>query len=842
MGASDSVPSLSVYTHESVYSHPTSQQTRQLMNDILQYMLNRLTIHDLTAMSDPTHCRNYVAFKADHLYRFFHHLQITPVRDERDRIFFQSVRTLSEPPIREEQNQLCFTIAYFYTRIFQIYGALALTLHDDINYMRDSGILPNTMAPLGQFYSSGGAITEDIGNFNFLRSFLSERTEKGYISSYQTRGLIYFNRAANQIENMLQNGHFLIEIRDYTRASRIKFNIRVEKPPGILNEITMYYINVTYKLRGEETEKQFTIGDGILQTNRQIKFVKDSTNLWRSGDRGEMRGVPALEYLTEVFNRLIPYIERKINEERDARTRSTHVEQEVRSRTATTAPAGRGSEAALRLLSQVRINDKLQIRNIISNLVEQRPLAHCVARAMQLLRMLPSGNVSHICKASFRSAPGDRTKMGTPEPRSTLNTNIGIASLSQLFYDTITGATPSLEIGTRTVGTNGSSRDQYIALMRRLSTLFEGNTATTAKTDDAIVTGGPAGITNRRDVELCRGIDENLALSSQTNIVAIVNRYVTTLYQFQYDHSVECGRIINELFEIRRDSVSGQNNVRIHPRLFDVGMSELERINGRARTVLTRYYSFCEFIYTFTMQLILRLRTGSTAPLSRAPAAPLSTAAPIRPPPNPAHPIPPPGGFPPRPPGPPPGNPPGGPPGGLGGPSGGPIEYGEGPPGAFAAQVHAQRTRALGPLASPLHQRAMARVESTMPSSRVSQVTPGISSASSSTGFMGGPGVTYSAAPKPVAALKATTATGTKIPVSKDTPVLGFTPASSQTTAASKAASTAAATILNKPVTGTPLFVPSNLSKKPSKSALRQSTIKGMHSKGYGLGNLGFDD
>jgi hypothetical protein len=143
----------------------------------------------------------------------------------------------------------------------------------------------------------------------------------------------------------------------------------------------------------------------------------------------------------------------------------------------------------------------------------------------------------------------------------------------------------------------------------------------------------------------------------------------------------------------------------------------------------------------------------------------------------------------------------------------------------------------------------MAYSESKVPSSgatQVSQVTPGISSASSSTGFLGGPGVTYiapltTAAPKPITATTATTATGIKNPLSKDTPVQGFTPASSKTQAGKKLT----VSILNNPITGTPLFVPPSLNKKAQKSALKPETtksrIKGMGSRGYENPNTGFD-
>ncbi len=163
MGASESTPR--ELTHQRVYE--LTQDTRAMMNLILQYMLKEVTVKDFLALSNPNECKKYVIFMANTLHKYFYELQVQPVRDRGGVIAFRSVRDLvaPTPEIDRERQSLCLVLAYYYTRIFQIYGALALTLIDDISTMRETGIMVDgqqrgLVAPGQRPMVYGGAITD----------------------------------------------------------------------------------------------------------------------------------------------------------------------------------------------------------------------------------------------------------------------------------------------------------------------------------------------------------------------------------------------------------------------------------------------------------------------------------------------------------------------------------------------------------------------------------------------------------------------------------------------------------------------------------------------------------
>jgi hypothetical protein len=114
------------------------------MDVILDYMLKEITVRDFLALSNPTECKKYVIFLANTLYKHFYELQITPVKDKKGIIAFRPIKDLVNPKGEDdiERQRLCLTLSYFYTRIFQIYGALALTVLDDAKFVGDTGLLP----------------------------------------------------------------------------------------------------------------------------------------------------------------------------------------------------------------------------------------------------------------------------------------------------------------------------------------------------------------------------------------------------------------------------------------------------------------------------------------------------------------------------------------------------------------------------------------------------------------------------------------------------------------------------------------------------------------------------
>jgi hypothetical protein len=662
MGAGQSIPS--TLTREKVFE--LTKSTRGLMDVLLEYMLKELTVRDFLALSNPTECKKYVIFMANNLYKYFYELQIVPTKDKKGLIAFRPVKELVNPPENDEQERqsLCLTLAYFYTRIFQIYGALALTLLDDSKYMTESGFLQygdttkKGLLPPGYSayttyttYSGGSEATRSeatkseatkseatkggatipaiaLGYFNFLRTFLidSREDEKGYLSLYSgdgpSKGIIYFsprirelNEYGRQVqygsttEVARQKGLFYIAYSGARKFATLEFYAKQE---GIGGDIKATFDKFKY-FKKDGTSETITLPTDVLK-NVPIYIETKRPNSTSGSIIYKIKGSDQSikEYFNELLSNVVIY-HRKLVE-------------------------GEGTSGTVSIASESGTDEALRLARTIQNLTKTKPLGHCLARALQLLSTVPLKGepaVSHICKAKFfehtiTSASGAKTvvsRSGIPEPGTSLDSSPGMAALAQLFYDTVIIGTPKVVIGTKP-GPNGSpsSMEKYIAFMKTMSRLFgdtkgiDGN----PKTDSELKEKGLVGIKNRRDKDLCKdssGKEVTGDIVVPKSITGNVYDVVNQMYKVQLQHATECGKIINQLFKVERDKSSGRYRIALSDNIIKKGFPEIERINFLARDVLINYYSTCELKYLQGMKIVLdakRKTEPTTTPITTA--------------------------------------------------------------------------------------------------------------------------------------------------------------------------------------------------------------------------------
>ena len=121
MGAGNSVPA--TISRKEVLE--ATKTTRGVVDILLQYLLKEVNIRDFYLLSSPTECKKYVLALANSLNRMFYQVAIEPVKGRDGVIMFRSIKNLTEPSETEklQRQSLCMILAYFYTRVFQIYGA-----------------------------------------------------------------------------------------------------------------------------------------------------------------------------------------------------------------------------------------------------------------------------------------------------------------------------------------------------------------------------------------------------------------------------------------------------------------------------------------------------------------------------------------------------------------------------------------------------------------------------------------------------------------------------------------------------------------------------------------------
>ncbi len=634
MGAGQSIPS--TLSRQKVFE--LTRDTRATMDVILDYMLKEITVRDFLALSNPTECKKYVIFLANTLYKHFYELQITPVKDKKGVIAFRPIKELVNPKGEDEieRQRLCLTLSYFYTRIFQIYGALALTVLDDAKFIGDTGLLPSSkegqdklLAPPGYrpYITSGGAQPDSrkLGDFAFLRAFMADEifyplNDKGYMTTYDeledSKDEIRFLPGPR--EGSTQKGTFniglkgapLTQYNKLTCITSVKGEVRGELRKFVFGKLTYYKKNGTTETieLGSDviTQREISIEARPQAGKATLYFIKDSS-----------------QTVSQFFNEQLSNVVTFIRKAREGDI-STY-----------TSPSGV-------IISEKGTAEELHLAKIVQNLTRTKPLGHCLARAIQLLKTSPipeKDSVSYICKAKFFEQPatsGSETtesRSGIPLPGSSLDKSPGMAALSQLFYDTVLVQTPKIVIGTKPYGAEGkSSFERYIEFMKKMGLLFGDKQFPPGQTEterNTTVKKGLAGISNKRDAKICKGLPETLTVPKNT--VKSVYEVVNQLFQQQVRHAAECGKIIKLLFDIKREKDSGLYRISLSDNIIKKGFIEIERVNYLARDVLVKYYENCERTYLNGVSIVMSKSPEAIAARKAAEAAAKTGKPPVAP-------------------------------------------------------------------------------------------------------------------------------------------------------------------------------------------------------------------
>ena len=663
-------------THDILFK--ATHTTRTIMDKIFEYMLKEVTVRDFLALSNPKECNKYVLFKANMLNNMFYELQLEPTKDNKGVLAFRSIKDLIHPPTEKElihKQSLCLTLSYFYTRIFQIYGALALTLIDDIDVMTSSGIpaymrqeqssslvtpgydprakrdniekmrqeqvrqeqvrqksisqqspTPTTnrgmqtnaqvaapVAPVAPVATAaakpaatvtsvtavkaaksqeGGNLPTSVtlNNFEFIRTFLIGQTgSDGYKTNFNMGGVVYFKLIESSTTDV-SRARLTIE---YTGAkSKCYLTMKASRILGSDNTSLTFEKLQYYK----KYTNQITTIDlpPAIFYDKTYKVTYDTEGY-------KIQNNYISTFFQNICRKVIDLIKQLVENGPMGNVNSY-------GRPITTTSS----------TSEVDTEEKLRLSAIIQNLKRVKPLGHCIARALQLLKTMPlPGNdgESLVCKTRFLAGSDLQEKRsGIPLPGDTLDSSPGLSALSLLFYDTIRIGTPKLSIGENKVHGGKSSLDQYVIFMQQMARLFGDRTDESGvkdhpseyyrESDQKANRKGLKLIQNKRDKTLCTNLENKPIPVNKTNtqkIYAIVN----TLFKTQYTHANKCGNILKQLFNITRVPQSDQLIITLSQNIIAKGFPEIERINYLAREVLIEYYTTCEGTYIEGMQHVI---------------------------------------------------------------------------------------------------------------------------------------------------------------------------------------------------------------------------------------------
>lgn len=610
MGAGQSIPSQLTLPKVT----ELTKEPRFIMNKILNYMLKELSIRDIYSLSNPNECKKYVLVLANNIYKRFYELGISVYKGKRDVLLFRSVKDLATNPSESEkveQQSLCLILAYFYVRIFQIYGAIALSLMDDINIISDKITYLDTATDTSrlrtpgsyqQYITTGGTTIEEttIGGAGKIQTtnpfyFLNEYLEDDYTPTYgwKTKYHNDTNRAQIFFNNTTAGNYFTIGNFSGNK-SYAKLPITSTTDTGVFGATGYLFSTLTIFKKSGDIGTTIKIPDSVLK-NKKFIIEKSRTPattriiyLVKKSSTSDPETIT--EYMDYVLNNIVTYLQTIVKD----------------SDINVGAYTNSGKSTDSYFLSEEKerdIPDALRLNKLLYAL-KQKPLGHCVARGLQLLKSVPLADqdgYSSICKAKFIETKDGFTRSGIPEPGSSLKSSPGMFALAQLFYDTVQKGSPKL-------GVSEQSLQQFKDFANKMSILFGSDNPT----EFTLVQQGLDSISNKRDSKLCEGKRDS-DIRVPANKVGDVYKYVNLMFKKHVEHSAKAMQIFNMLFNIKKDKSTQQVLIGFNDTILKIGIPEINRISYIARKYLIEYYTECESLYLKGVKEVLSASNSSTA-------------------------------------------------------------------------------------------------------------------------------------------------------------------------------------------------------------------------------------
>lgn len=580
---------------------------RSFMDAIMNYILENLNGSDVLRLQDPAACKEFIVVGANSLKSLFIEMDVDPTTDPKGKVYFRKASDLTKPsPARDIT---CVAIAYFYVRIVQIYVALAFTILDDPGLMPGLGARPVLGAASGGppvlpgrgvgYYALGGG--EQHGGAKSATLTIAQWAATGIMTEVDPGNAIYKFRTITGI--VAGEGLFFKRIDAETGT----IFARQEGSTGRMEDSS---VKITIKLIGEKpasgTESakpsRIRILRAVRKTNSTTtpydtvtfpqppEFYLDSNLTKIADDKATYEGY---QDLPRVFNKMLE----------DLANPSIGVNNILRYKSGAKvakkglvdpAAVGRGAALAQKVGSTLRnatggpaeLKVAAQFGVLQSN---KKPLAHCIARSLQLLDIdalgsrIPATARTHICETRF-SAPNPGYDIQVPESGKSIASSIsGIATLNFLFF-----------VLEKSVKLSPTTEVEYRVALNRLSRAFAGR--------DFVGSGA----LSSKSIDNIKPLQPNPCLArppaqqlSRSGII-VARKGAGRLWSYQMGHLKKVEALFKKLFSIT--NVRGSLRLTLNEALLKGGIPAVNKVAEEARAILVEYYRECETMYQETIR------------------------------------------------------------------------------------------------------------------------------------------------------------------------------------------------------------------------------------------------
>lgn len=589
---------------------------REFTNKLFQILLTKLTPEDFLKLANPKECSTFIFTMAGAISKLFDDLMIRPTKDPRTGvILFQKVTTLQERT--KDSRDLCLIVAYFYIRLFQIFGALALTVLDDpgagqtvgaLRYDEPQATRPGFFGPRQPQRIPGARGAYLVGGAS-KEYFQGEKSRKLYpirdifenpifegsgrtqryafpLAGYPDVMWIPTRTDGNQDQNLRQ---------DLGGNNHLYANIELSVPTRSA-ELTKYTVLIKrFRLADSSVESTRLQSANIRSKDYFEKFVissPDGGHTWYAdGSSLPDKIIGALEKGKRLIHDMIDNPQKTLKD--------FAIPKAVRQELGYGQPTGQQAYARDPFAASELENRYLirTLKAIVGQGDGQKTVPFCVARALQLLdaEALAAPSLrpmkSYICSTKFSlpsSAPTSDQKLSTMD---------SLKATDQLFKTRIKHD----EKGTVKVDVeDGAAYKEFLTTIQGL--FGRPGTAPPTRLDDILA---------RRPPEVCAqmGVKQYLQLKDPAEIKKVVG-VIRAMYGRQLEHTKAVMKFFQtRLFQIAqiKNPATGQPTqyVEINPTILKGGIDELGKVSAEARTILIQYYSACEKMYQDGIKMIV---------------------------------------------------------------------------------------------------------------------------------------------------------------------------------------------------------------------------------------------
>jgi hypothetical protein len=591
-----------------------AQSSKRLADDILTLMFKKTDFKDLLNLTNLQACSRYVFTTASALSSLFHSMKVYPKVGEDSTILFAPVSELAPGLIRnsviespadyskkiEERNRLCIEIAYFYIRVFQIYGALALTVMD-ADPVRARQFTAAATAPSAAFgmkgvagpraapFQKGGSVLASTSQSPIVRE-IKELFKKSPLKYFDEFCTAYTDGVKKQV---------IVQGKEKNRSIVISLTETLDEN---LHRLEGYYQVANRDVKDVSIEVRIEGDLVIFYVNNQILIQVDKRNVVTQGSIKRYTIVPLpddklsrnnpLDYLNYRMKELFPD-----DEVSSAAAAPSYIAAAPRpSSGVISVPAGKSVFEGFEDLKKIFAAKTSTVGFVF-------PKAYCVARAMTLLNPifpeeLPKGSPtgpqpvieSQVCSSTFDFEVGGDPYM--PRPGKTPSANLYYKSLVALFYDTY-------KIGGGTIEFTQSESGR--SLLRQAST----NIAKLNYIKDPAQQA--AFLTSQQrftDYQVCSSGDKSkpaprfLIIKPELR-KKLFDEVISEMLKFQEMHTANVNTLLKKIFVIKGDKLILNNS------LLSGGRVALNALGYEAHQLLLKYYMYSEGYYIRGIRTIL---------------------------------------------------------------------------------------------------------------------------------------------------------------------------------------------------------------------------------------------